>query len=201
MSWSDAQRVSRLARSWLPSEHGFWVMLCAALITAIAQGRASARALTAGAVVFLLAIAVGASIHRRVRGSGNAQLASAATVSFVGVPIALWAGVPARRAVVTALAWAAVFVAGALVVRGTFARARSASRVPPEVFDRTAVLLCSGACVGFFSLGFRDAAWATGLGALCSIALVESHPTVRELKRVGLALAALSAVAAVVLAA
>jgi hypothetical protein len=175
-------------------------MLAASILTGLIQAEARGAALLAAAVMLVGAASIGGLVHRRVRGNGNAQLASAAAMSLAGAPIAVVAGVEPARVVGTALAWVAIFVTSALIVRGTFARARSASRIAPAWLDVAAVGLSALASAAFVTLGFRGASAATGLSALCAAALMASRPTVKQLKRVGLALGALSLVASILLA-
>jgi hypothetical protein len=176
-------------------------MLTASMLTGLIQAGASGQALLAAAVLLFGAAAVGGLIHRRVRGNGNAQLASAAAMSLAGAPIALLAGVDPARVLATALGWVAIFLTSALIVRGTFARARSASIAHNSAsFYAASIGLSALASAAFVALGFRGAAAATALSTLCAAALVAARPTVKQLKRVGLALAALSLVASVLLA-
>jgi hypothetical protein len=183
----------------LPNEHGFWVMLGAVLLCALLQAGGSLRAWLAAAVVLVAGALAAGFIRKRIRRSGVAQLVSAATLAFGGAPVALAAGIAWQRVAGTVIAWMVVFVSSALLVRAAFARARRAEELRAIVLDASAIGICSAANIVFGLLGARMEALATGLTAIACAVLVAKHPSVKELKGVGLALGAIAALAAVVL--
>jgi hypothetical protein len=115
----------------LPREHGFWVMLGAAVLTAVARNWRSPAALIAAAVVVVGAAVVSGAFGATIRKREEQQVASAAALSFSGIPIDLAGGTPLVTAVATALAWAAVFTASAISARASFARAAHGGRSKP----------------------------------------------------------------------
>lgn len=197
MKPNQRRRNARL----LPREHGFWVMLAAVLLCALMQSATLTvpLLLTVAAVALVTALA-GGTIRRRIRKSTAAQLVSAGLLAAAGVPVALVARLPRSQIAVTTLAWAVIFVANALVVHASFARAK---RRPRRAFGFAALAVggTAAASIGFAASSRNDAALATAITAfaLASIALVA--PTTRQLKPVGIALAGVAALAAFALAA
>jgi hypothetical protein len=182
----------------LPREHGFWVMLLAALATAVGHHARLPLAWLLALLLLFLGTAVAGLLGRYVRRAEAAQVGSAKALAFAGVPIELAAGAPTRVWLTRACVWAVIFVAGALLVRAAFARAaRRTHRA--RVLDFSSVMLCLLSTTLFIAFGFRAEGFATALAALVSAGIVWLHPTVKQLKPVGLALAGLSVTTAVIL--
>lgn len=195
------KRKRSIAKGLLPREHGFWVMLAAVLLCTVMQShRVTVALLGAAALVALATALAGGTIRRRIRKSNAAQLASATLLAAAGVPVAWVARLPLSQIAVTTLAWAVIFVANALVVHASFARASRRKR-RAVALDALSVGTTAVASIGFALSACNDAALATAITAfgLGAIALVA--PTTRQLKPVGIALAGVAALAAFALAA
>lgn len=198
---APAQHRAKRRPPLLPREHGFWVMLAAVVVCALMQSAALTWELLATAAAVTLGTALaGGTIRRRIRKSNTAQLASATLLAGAGVPIAFVGRVPVAGLAVTALAWAVIFVANALVVHASIARAKRRDR-RARGLAALAVSTTAVASVGFALSARNNAAMATALTGfgLAAIALVA--PTARQLKPVGIALAGLATLAAFALAA
>ena len=110
----------------LPREHGFWTMLAAVVLAAVARSKPSPAVLLVALAVVALAVAAGAVFGRDIRRSGSLQLAAAASMSLAGVPIELAGGARPAAIALTTLAWAVVFTSSALCVTNTVVRPVSA---------------------------------------------------------------------------
>ncbi len=199
MNRSHAGR-NRRTGGLLPREHGFWVMLAAVLLCALMQsGRPSLTVVVTALGVALVTALAGGTIRRRIRRSNTAQLASAALLATAGVPVALVARLPLSQIGVTTLAWAVIFVANAMVVHTSFARAKRQYQRALGLAGLS-VGTTAAASIGFAVAARNNAALATTLTGfgLAAIALVA--PTTRQLKPVGIALAGLATIAAFALA-
>jgi hypothetical protein len=175
-------------------------MLGAALLTGVVQAQLRASALIVGVMTLAATAFVGGALHRRIRSNATAQLASAAALALSGAPAAVAGGVSVPHAAVTTLAWFVVFVSSALIVRGSFVRASSKSSLDSTWVDTSAIGLAAIANFAFSLAGARGPALAAGLTAIGCAAVAAYRPSVKQLKPVGLALAGLALVAAVVLA-
>lgn len=185
----------------VPREHGFWVMLTAVLLCAGMQSPAAGLLLVLTALLVAVVVALaGGTIRRRIRRSNAAQLASATLLAGAGVPVALVGRVPLSQIGSTTLAWAVIFMANALVVHASIARAKRHERRAWGL-AALAVGMAAAASIGFAVSARNNAAMATALTGfgLAAIALVA--PTARQLKPVGIALAGLATLAAFALAA
>lgn len=185
-------------RAALPREHGFWTMLLAVqLATLLRVGPSWTSAAAVVGCIALLSVA-GGMASRAVRRHTELQIASAAVLGVSGLPLELAVGWPPIDALITAFAWTIVFTASALLVRGVFARARR--RGPPAwPFDLGAVGLTGTAALACVLLGALPQAVALAASAMLLLVLARTRPTPRQLRPVGLALAALSALAGTVL--
>lgn len=180
----------------LPREHGFWVMLGVVSAAAAARASLAPRSLAILFVGAALCILVAARAGRVVRRSAAAQLGSAALLPFIGFPVEVAGGVPIADAMTTAFAWVAVFLSGAMIVRGVFERAaRRTARA--TAFDLGAFGLCTAAAGALAVLGARGGATAAGIAAIGGAGIALARPSPRQLKAVGLAFAGLSIAAAV----
>ncbi len=163
----------------------------------------------AGPWVWLASLAVAAPaaalaplVRRRREKTTPGELLAAAALAGLALPIGLAAGLPPRLAVTLWLLWAASFGVETLMVRGVLAMAKK--RTPSRRLLDLAAALAVGIQVGLVGLvaaGALEAAvaWAfVPASALCVGAALRP-PSARRLLAVGLAMAALGAVAMAVL--
>jgi hypothetical protein len=153
--------------------------------------------LLALAVTLPLAILGAAMIGRRIRRNRNYQLLAAVSLPVAGVPIELASGIGVASVSSTALAWASVFLASALVVRGAFERSRPKGN--PTLLERSALAVVAFGALAFALAGCVREASALGVSFVALFVLVSRHPTVKQLRPVGLALAGIAAGAAIAL--
>jgi hypothetical protein len=174
-------------------------MLLAVLLAALLRVPPSVSTLLTGLVVTIVAAIGGGLLRGLVRRSGNAQLASAAALAFAGLPVELAGGATLSSALAAVLAWIAILIGCALVVRAAFARAaRGKARVARRL-EVAAVALPALASAIFVLERSNAEAWATGAGAAGCAVLMFLHPTIKQMKRIGIALAGLVTLAAVAL--
>ncbi len=184
----------------LPNEHGFWVMLAApALATWLRVGLTPATALTSALV--LGSFVVGAAlVHRQVRRSPRLQLGLAVSLGLVAAPLELSGGASVRSALAVSGAWMAIFLSTTLIVRATFARAARGGAARATRLRVLAVAAPGLASVGFALAGrFQEAAACATATLTCAL-LAGLKPGVKQLKQVGLSLAASVVVCAAALA-
>jgi succinate dehydrogenase hydrophobic anchor subunit len=192
--------VRTLVPRWLPSEHGFWVMLGAALASAILRAKGDRLSLLVAALGAVAAISAGGLSHRQIRKSSAAQLAATVLLALCSVPVELAAGLPFPSIAAAAFARGVVFVTSALIVRAAFARsARNGSH--RSLFLRVgALVIAILAAALLFFLGRMTEA-VTCLIAACAYAVfVWSPPTAKQLKPLGLTLGWLALASAITLA-
>ena len=184
---------------WLPSEHGFWVMLGAALGSAIVRAHGQRLALLVAAFVAIAAIGGGALSHRLIRKSSAGQLSAAGLLALTGVPVELAAGVSVPSIAWAAVARAVVFVASALVVRATFARCARGGERRSLLLSGASLVLPALSATLLVALGqFVEAGTCVIAGGTCAV-FAWSRPSVKQLKPLGLALGGLSLVTAITL--
>ena len=185
---------------WLPSEHGFWVMLGAALASAIVRAHGHRLGLIVAIFVAAAAIFGGGLSHRRIRKSHVGQLSAAGLLALTSVPVEFVAGLPLPSIASATLSRAVVFVASALVVRAAFARsARNGGRRSLRLSGASLVIPALAATL-LFALGWSvEAGTCVIAGATCAV-FAWSRPSVKQLKPLGLALGCLSLVTAITLA-
>jgi len=181
----------RRLRDALPTEHGFWVMLAGAVVSALLRAGASAVSLTVAVLTTLFVIAGACSLHRRIRRSGLEQLAATTLLSLAAVPIELAGGVQSNHVASAALARAIVFVTSALVVRAAFARAsRHGSRRTWLLHALSIAIATIGAIAFYFGNRGKEAVACAMAAGVCAV-FAYHRPTVKELKLLGLALSGL----------
>lgn len=184
----------------LPSEHGFWVMLAAALGSALLRARVSLSSAGVALACALLAIVAGSAGHRWVRRSSRLQLAATVGLGFSGAPVELAAGASGASVAVRSLARVVVFFTSALVVRAAFARSARRGETRSRLIAVASVAVPSIAGLGFLAAQrLPEAAACFMTSALCA-ALVFIRPTAKQLKPLGLALAGLALLSGVALA-
>jgi hypothetical protein len=181
----------------LPREHGFWVMLGAVAITSLVRARFTSDALVAAAITLPLTTLGAAVIGRRVRKNRTYQLLASLALPIAAIPIELAAGIGVASVLVTVVAWSGVFLASALVVRGAFERSRPKGNPAPLEGGALAIVAIGG--LGFACLGLVHQAIALGVSFVVLFFLVSRHPTVKQLRTLGLGLAGAAAGAAVAL--
>ena len=187
-------------RQSLPSEHGFWVMLSAALGSALFRARVSLSSAGVALACALLAIVAGSAGHRWVRRSSRMQLAATVGLAFSGAPIELANGVSSASVALRSLSRAVVFFTSALVVRAAFARSARRGEARSRLIALTSLAVPSLAGLTFLAAQRRPEAAACFMtSALCAL-LVFIRPTAKQLKPLGLALAGLALLSAVALA-
>lgn len=184
----------------LPSEHGFWVMLAAALGSALLRARVTLSSAGVALACALLAIAAGTAGHRSVRRSSAMQLAATVGLAFCGAPIELAGGISGASVAVRSLARAVVFLTSALVVRAAFARSARRGEARGRLITVASLAVPSLAGLAFLAAQrLPEAAACFMTSALCAV-LVFVRPTAKQLKPLGLALAGLALLSAVALA-
>jgi hypothetical protein len=192
--------LGRQLRQSLPSEHGFWVMLAAALGSALLRTRVTLASATVTVVSLLLAIALGSAGHRAVRKSSSLQLVATLGLAFSGAPVELTGGVSGESVALRSLARAVVFFTSALVVRAAFARSARRGEARSRRLDFAALAVPSVAGLAFLSMQrVPEAVACFTTSGLCA-GLVFIRPNAKQLKPLGLALAGLALLSAVALA-
>ncbi len=186
-------------RRLLPREHGFWVMVLAVLATALTRTADSLPAWATAVAVLLASSLLGGLLAGSVRRAGSAQIASAALLSFAGVPVELAAGAHLEGPLLTGAAWAAIFVPSALIVRAAFARAAHRADHAARL-ETASVGLCLAAAAAFAAHGRFAETIVTGAAAVVCAGLCCMQPSVKQMKPVGLTFAGLSALSALLLA-
>ncbi|HEY6559006.1 MAG TPA: hypothetical protein VI072_17100 [Polyangiaceae bacterium] len=192
-------KQGRAPRRWLPREHGFWVMSCAVLVTALTKSGNSIAAWLMAPAVLIASSVLGGLFSRSVRRAQSAQIAASAALAFGGVPVELAAGARAADALLTGVAWAAIFVPSALIVRAAFARAAQQHERAYQL-EVCSIALCLAAAAAFMALERVPLTIATGMAAVTCALLSCIEPSVKQMKPVGLTFAGLSALSALLLA-
>jgi hypothetical protein len=185
--------------SLAPREHGFWVILGVVVPSALSRTGGSRAAWIVAVPVVIAAIALGSILGRRIRRSATLQLVATCTLSLAGVPVELAGGASPAAAAFDAGAWVAIFTASTLAVRACFARASRRQREHATALAGASVAV-PVAFAGLFALAsLRTHALATLVAGAAMAGIAVFQPTAKHLKAVGIAIAAISVVAAVVL--
>ncbi|HET7545875.1 MAG TPA: hypothetical protein VFK05_38670 [Polyangiaceae bacterium] len=178
-------------RAALPREHGFWVMLAAALLSALLRAGAQRASVFAATATVVVVVAAAGALHRRVRRNSLAQLTATLLLSLSAVPVELAGGVPHSSIASAALARAVVFLASALVVRAAFARSMRGGRVRTFFFHLLSIAIAGVAALVFHATGRGTEASACAMAAIVCGAFAYQRPTTKELKFLGLSLSGL----------
>jgi hypothetical protein len=173
-------------------------MASGAALVGVLHAPAHGVAVLVALAVMAAAALLGGLASRRIRRASRLQLASAVGLAALVVPVALAGGAPAALAFRSAGALAVVFLAGALAVRGTFARARRRAG-PAWWFDAAAAAMPLVAAALFAAAGEPRHAVAVALAAAAMVAVSLWRPTPRQLRPVGLGLGAVVAAVVAVL--
>lgn len=198
-SLARAESSSKHEISLAPREHGFWVILGVVVPSALSRTAGSAAAWLVAVPVVIAAIALGGILGRRIRRSAVLQLVATCMLSLGGIPIELAGGGSPANAAFDGGAWLAIFFASALAVQACFARAsrRQRERAAALAGASIAVPVAVAALFAVASLHAQALAALVTAAAMAGIAV--SHPTAKHLKPVGIAIATIAVVAAVVL--
>lgn len=172
----------------LPREHGFWVMAVAASAAGLSRTYGDGLAWLATSAAALVAVFFGSLFHKRIRRSSPGQLVSSALLALLLVPAELVAGIDGQVLVFDLAAWAAIFVGCSLTVRAAFARARRRS---PRLYSLASVIVPGGVGATLFAMRRPDAGVACTVAAAGCLALSVWAPGPKQLKGVGLSLAAI----------
>jgi hypothetical protein len=175
-----------MKRFELPSEHGFWVMLPAALIAALIRVDWSQTAVAAALVAALAAILAGGFAHRLIRKKPAAQVVSSALLALLMVPVEVAGSATVQPIAFDVVAWMALFAGSSLAVRASFARAR---RAPNGAWKLTlASLFCPALALPLlFNTRYPLRVAAVAVVGCAIFALWRPKP--RQLKTAGLTLA------------
>jgi hypothetical protein len=183
----------------LPSEHGFWVMLGAAQSSSLLRTHGVLPSVLTAALVAGAVIAAASWSHRRIRKSSAAQLAATAVLALSSVPVEVAGGLSFASIAPAALARVVVFVTSALLVRAVFARAGHAKRWFPLLSAASLALPALSAAL-LFALGrIAEAGTCVIAAAVCTI-FAWNHPSVKQLKPLGITLGGLALITAITLA-
>jgi hypothetical protein len=184
---------------WLPREHGFWVMLLAMALSAVARNPGWRASLMALAVVSIAVIA-GGQARYQIRRDGRLQFLSALALAGGGLPIELAANGRIGVALSNFAAWSGVFVAFTFSVWACKARSSRVHRARAGTLTFFSVAAPGVAAAAFFFADLRMQAAATLLAAASSAGLGIGRPGAKQLKTVGITLAGCAGIAAALLA-
>lgn len=175
-------------------------MLCGALMSALLRTGAHLAPLAVAGATAALAVAAASALHRRIRRSTLAQLAATLMLSLSAVPVELAGRVPASRVALATLARAVVFVSSALVVRAAFARTMRSGATRNWFLHLVSAALAGFGALALYATGHAPEASACAMAVGVCLVFAYQRPTVKQLKRVGLALSGLVLASAVALA-
>jgi hypothetical protein len=183
----------------VPREHGFWVMLLTVTLSAALRDPGWRASTTALAVV-AIAIAAGSPLRPRIRRSAFLQLSSALGLSAAGLPVALSAGHRASEALIDSLAWSSMFVAFTFAVWACQARSSRVYRGRAGAFTLLSIVIPAAALAAYSFAGLPTQAFAAVLTTIFAAAFAILRPNVKQMKTVGLSLAACAVTSAVAVA-
>lgn len=200
VGWGCDRRTKGSWRRALPNEHGFWVMLSAAVLSAELRADFGGVALAMGAVVLAAAVAAASLFHRKIRSHEGAQLAATAGLGVAGAPIEWAAGLPSSAVMSGSLARLVIFLASSFLVRAALARSSRKPGISSRAWQRAALLLLGTAFAVLALAGRIVEARACVMAAAVCVVLIWWKPTAKQLKPLGLSLAGLALGSAVALA-
>ena len=125
----------------VPKEHGFWVMLAAVLVSSLLRAGMAWPSVGVAVVLTTAIVAAAGALHKRVRKSSNAQLASTLALAAAGAPIEAAAGLGLGDIIGATAARLVVFSTGLFVVRAALARSSRLGARRSKLFQLAAVLL------------------------------------------------------------
>lgn len=179
----------------LPREHGFWIMLSAAVISSVGRSHWQALAIGVSLLAALVAIVVAALVHKAVRRSEWAQLIASSMLALLIVPAEVLSEVPNEQLLSNLLAWTGLFTGSSLTVRAAFARVR---RKPGTWEAIASVLVPLLATVVLYLIGDETAMRVSLVGCLGMMGMAVWRPVPKQLKKTGLLLTLIVTVALVV---
>jgi hypothetical protein len=166
-------------------------MLGASLISALLRARLSALALATASLAGPAVVAFAVVAHRRIRKSATAQLAAGLGLAMCVAPIELAGGVSPSSVASALVARSVVFLSSALVVRAAFNRSARHAAVRSESLHAASFgIALLMAALFWLSRHVVEAFACAMVASVCAIFLA-SHPTVKQLKPLGLTLGGL----------
>jgi hypothetical protein len=183
----------------LPNEHGFWVMLLAAIGSALLRSHFARSALLVSVAIAVGAVAFATLLHRKIRGREGGQLAATACLGLAGAPIEWAAALPLSDVLAGTIARVAIFLFSSFMVRAAFARSARRPGLSSNVWQAASLLLLA---MAFAVLALADRlaeARACAMAGVVGGLLAWWRPTAKQLKPLGLALAGLALGSAIVL--
>jgi hypothetical protein len=172
----------------LPKEHGFWVMLGAAMISAAGRSQWQLSSMAATLLAGLTALVVAIFIHKRVRRMEWAQLLASTTLALLIVPGELLSGMTGLQVSCNVAAWAALFTGASLAVRSAFARAKR-RRGLSITLACASVLVPAGIGALLFAAQEAAAMRVALVGSTGTLLIALWRPLPKDLKKTGLSLA------------
>ncbi len=151
-------------------------------------------ALGLGAIMIGAAMAVG----RRIRKNERLQVLAAGTLGLLVLPIGSAGGASLRESLAVGAPLCIVYLATTLSVQSILLRARRQTDRARRFAVASIVLAGVSATLGGVLWG-AGASWALGLATLMGAAFLVAPPSPRRLKRVGMTVASVQAVAAALL--
>jgi hypothetical protein len=164
-------------------------MSCAIALSATLTRPGWLTALAAGAVVAGAALA-GGRLRPQIRRKPRLQLLAAGLLASLGIPVELAGGRHGGDALLDALAWASVFAAFTLGVWACTARSSRIRRSEARPLTVLSVVVPVAAAAGFAFAASHGRAAAALLSAVAMLAFAVWRPGAKQMKRVGLSLAA-----------
>lgn len=180
----------------VPKEHGFWVMLGITVLSGIATAPSLNSVLAAVALVVVMVLAA-MFIGRGIRKNSLLQAMAAVAMGGAVVGLGLAGGGTVGEVLFVACPLTFVFVVTTVSVQGLLLRARRKRHAARGLAWGAVVLGIVGAGTCQWAFGWRGAV-AVALSALVAIGFVASPPSPKKLKRVGLTIAGVQLLAALV---
>lgn len=175
----------------VPREHGFWVMLAAVLVSSLLRAGMALPSVAVAVVVTTSIVIVAGALHKQVRKSSNAQLASTLALALAGAPIEAAAGLGFSDIAGATAARLLVFSTGLFVVRAALARSSRLGAGRSKLFQLAAVLLPLAGVALFGLLGGSGEALACVLATVFAVFAAAWRPNAKKLKPLGLFLSVL----------
>ena len=147
-----------------------------------------------------MGVLAGGRARLLVRRNAPLQLVAALTLAACAIPIELAAGRSAGVALGDFAGWSSVFVTFTLAVWACAARSSRVRRRRAGTWELLSILVPAFAAAGFLLARLRTQAVASAVAGLAAVALAVWRPGAKQMKAIGLSLAACAVVEAVVLA-
>lgn len=172
----------------MPREHGFWVMLAAAMISAAGRSQWQLASIAVTLLAGLVALFFAALIHKSIRRVEWAQLFASTMLALLIVPGQALSGIPAMQVSCNVAGWAALFTGSSLAVRSVFARAKR-RRELSIALGLASVLVPAGVGLGLYLLKEEAPMRVALVGSSGMLIIALWRPLPKQLKKTGLALA------------